>query len=188
MSPISNVHCFNLTQADTEKMFNINPMNLVFLLFYLTVIGIQFLCMLLHRWGTVVTLLGRTNLFFEEFSLDTWLDKVWKEVTNGKDKRPDLNEIVEDVKKSLKVSLVNSIRASRRGSNVSKNNELEFLPLFGDEDIRDIQVAGKAPKPIRPESFVDSSEEEVDEFNMLEMKSQGLSENFLYENLPGSEV
>ena len=69
--------CYNLTTSETDRLFNINPINLLFLIFYLSIISIQLICMLIHRWSTIITLLGKTKLFFEGFSFSVFLDQVY---------------------------------------------------------------------------------------------------------------
>ena len=58
-----NCSAENLALNNAESA--IHPMNLFFLLFYIIVMGLQFMCMLLHRWETIKTILAETPFLTE---------------------------------------------------------------------------------------------------------------------------
>lgn len=62
--PIGNCSTETLEANNVESA--IHPMNLFFLLFYIIIMGLQFMCMLLHRWTTLMTILAETPFPFEK--------------------------------------------------------------------------------------------------------------------------
>ena len=63
---------------DNQVESAIHPMNLFFLLFYIIVMVLQFVCMLVHRWTTLITILSETP-FLTEKPIDKITDGVDEE-------------------------------------------------------------------------------------------------------------